>query len=103
MLANMRSDGVLHLRGLGAVIDRSRKVGTRAVEQIRCHTDHGFQQIVLNHVSTNSFLFTAAKQNAVRHDGSNHTAVASDGQHMLQEHQIRLLGAQRHLPVTEPL
>ncbi|MNF07067.1 hypothetical protein D3C80_2071600 [compost metagenome] len=34
-------------------------------------------------------------------NGCHHAAVAGDGQHMLQEHQIGLLGAQRHLAIRE--
>jgi hypothetical protein len=49
------------------------------------------------------FLVAAAEQHAVRHHGGDHAAVAGDGQHVLQEHQVGLLGAQRHLAVAEAL
>ena len=48
-------------------------------------------------------FLAAAEQHAVRHDGGDHAAVARDGQHVLQEHQVGLLGAQRHLAVAEAL
>ena len=39
----------------------------------------------------------------MRQNGGHHATVARDGQHMLQEHQVGFLGAQRHLAVGKAL
>ena len=49
------------------------------------------------------FFFTATKQHTVRQDRGHHAAVAGDGEHVLQKHQVGFLGAQRHLSIRKAL
>jgi hypothetical protein len=74
-----------------------------AVEQVGGQADHRFQQVGLDHRRADGAFLAAAEQHAVRHHGGDHAAVARHRDHVLQEHQVGLLAAQRHLAVAEAL
>ena len=72
-----------------------------AVEQVGGQADHGFQQVGVDHAAADGALFTAPEQHAVGHHGGELAAIAQHSHHVLQEHEVGLLAAQRHFTVGE--
>ncbi|MCY1352942.1 hypothetical protein D9M69_392680 [compost metagenome] len=76
---------------------------TGAIEQVGRQADHCFEQVVLDNAGADAALLSATKQHAVGQYGGDHALVASDGEHVLEEHQVGLLRTQRHLAEAEAL
>ncbi len=75
--------------------DAGRDAG--AVKKVGRDADDRLDQVIFDDLLADLPLITAPEQNAVRHDGCNHPTFTGYGQHVLQEHQVGLLGAQGHL------
>ncbi|MNJ32563.1 hypothetical protein D3C77_272300 [compost metagenome] len=74
-----------------------------AIEEVGGDADDGFEQVILDDAGANGAFFSTPEQHTVGQHRGHHAAIAGDGQHVLQEHQIGLLGAQRHLAIGEAL
>ena len=74
----------------------------RAVEQPRRKPDDRLQDAVLDEPLAARLFLAATEQDAVRHDDRQLAVALERGDHVLHEHQVRLLAAFRHEGV-EPL
>jgi hypothetical protein len=68
-----------------------------AVEELRAEANHRFDLIIFDDLLSDLAFVPTTKQHPVRHDGRDHAAVTRDMEHVLQEHEVGLLGAERDL------
>jgi hypothetical protein len=74
-----------------------------AVEQVRRQADDRLDQILLEELGADFLLGPATEQDALGHDGTDHPLVFAHRQHVLGEHQVRLLAAGRAPTPAEAL
>src|SRR5439155_8599586 len=93
--ARRRLVGIWKLAGKVGPHDQNARRNTRAVEKVWRQADHGLDQVLFEELLPNLFFRTAAKQNAMRHDGRDHTARFAHGKHVLGEHEVALFARGR--------
>ena len=93
---------------VGAVLlvltqDQDAGGNTGAIEQVGRQTDHDLEQVFLNNAGADALFLAAPEQHAMGQHSGDQAFIAGDCEHVLQEHQIGFLRAQRHLAETETL
>ena len=93
-------DLVLESVGLALVADQHAGGDARAVEEAGRQADDGLYAVVVDENLADELFLTTAEQDPVRHD-RRHPAVGLEaGEHVLHEHEVRLLAGLR-APLAE--
>src|SRR3954471_12543049 len=61
-----------------------------SVKELRSEPDDGVDHVVIEEAAADASLIATTEEHAMRHDRGDHASRPSDGQHMLDEHEIGL-------------
>ena len=90
----------LSASGLALVADQHAGGDARAVEEAGRQADDGLDAVVVDEKLADELFLTTTEQDPVRHD-RRHPAVGLEaGEHVLHEHEVRLLAGLR-APLAE--
>src|ERR1700694_4662655 len=81
------------LDGLGTrrTQDKNARWDAGAVEEVRSEADDRVENVLIEETGTDLLLLATAEEHAMRHDRDHQARRAQNREHVLDEHQIRLL------------
>ena len=95
-----KEDLVLECIGLALVADQHAGGDARAVKEAGRKADDGLDAVVIDEELTDELFLAATEQNPVWHDRRHPAAGLEAGEHVLHEHEVRLLAGLR-TPLAE--
>ena len=93
-------DLVLECVGLALVADQHAGGDARAVEEAGRQADDGLDAVVVDEQLADELFLTTTEQDPVRHDRRHPAVGLETGEHVLNEHEVRLLAGLR-APLAE--